>query len=152
MLTVTFRPMPSEFVLHAGNTLHRTVLKLTGNRVGATMGGMQVLSLTTTGRSSGQPRSVMLNIVLQQDDRIVLVASRGGDERHPDWYLNLRANPEVSVALPGAGSRAMRARVATAAERAELWPRVIERWSGYARYQTKTDRQIPLVILTPSGG
>jgi deazaflavin-dependent oxidoreductase (nitroreductase family) len=106
------------------NQLHRGALKLTGGRVGWRVGSMPVLELTTTGRRSGQSRSVMLTSPIQNDDVIVVVASRGGDDRHPDWFLNLRADPDVQVALAGAPKRAMRARVATPDERATLWPRV----------------------------
>jgi deazaflavin-dependent oxidoreductase (nitroreductase family) len=141
--------VPSNFALRAGNAMHRTVLKLTGNKVGTTMGGMQVLTLTTTGRKSGQQRSAMLNAALRQGETIVLVASRGGDDRHPDWYLNLRANPDVQVTFPGGEPRPMHARVATAEERAELWPQVTAAWKGYAKYQRKTDREIPLVLIEP---
>ena len=82
-------------------------------------------------------------------DALVIVASRGGDDAHPAWYLNLVDDPEVLVGAPGEQPRARRARVAGADERERLWPRVVSAYSGYAGYQRKTERQIPLVILDP---
>jgi deazaflavin-dependent oxidoreductase (nitroreductase family) len=76
------------------------------------------------------------------------VASFGGDDRHPAWYLNLRANPEVRVTIAGS-TRTMIARIATEEERAELWPQIISVFEGYARYQKRTERPIPVVVLEP---
>jgi deazaflavin-dependent oxidoreductase (nitroreductase family) len=78
----------------------------------------------------------------------VLVASKGGDDRNPDWYRNLTARPEVELTMDGR-HRPMRARTATAEERDELWPRVVAAYKGYAAYQRRTDRDIPLVICEP---
>lgn len=80
-----------------------------------------------------------------------MVASRGGDDSHPAWYLNLVDDPMVEVNFAGTGAGPMRARVADAAERAELWPLVTARHGVYAGYQRKTDREIPLVLLEPVG-
>ena len=113
---------------------------------------MPVLELTTTGRKSGQPRSVMLTSPVQLGDTIVIVASRGGDDHHPAWFLNLRDDPDVEVAFAGKQKRSMRARVATPQERAALWPRVTAAYKGYNSYQTRTDREIPLVLLEPADG
>ena len=110
---------------------------------------MPVLELTTTGRKSGQKRSVMLTSPIQEGDAIVVVASRGGDDVHPAWFLNLQADPDVEVSLKGAPAQTMTARVATADERARLWPQVAADFKNYADYQKKTDREIPLVLLTP---
>ena len=92
----------------------------------------------------------MLTSPVQEGDTVVIVASYGGDNRHPTWFLNLRANPDVEVTMKGR-TRKMKARVASAEERAELWPRVTEKYRGYASYQTRTDREIPLVLLEPRG-
>jgi deazaflavin-dependent oxidoreductase (nitroreductase family) len=129
------------------NLIHRAMLKLSAGRLGSKVGGMPVLELTTTGRKSGQPHTVMLTSPVQDGDAIVIVASRGGDDHHPAWFLNLRDHPEVKVAFAGAPTQSMHARVATPQERSTLWPRVTSRYQGYAGYQTKTDREIPLVIL-----
>src|SRR3954447_23911736 len=136
-------------MLKTVNTLHRVVVKLTGGRVGWKAGGMPVVELTTTGRKSGAPRTVMLTSPIQDGESIVVVASRGGDPQHPAWFLNLRDEPKVEVAFKGGAKRPMLARVATAEERAALWPRVVAGYKGYANYQTKTDREIPLVYLEP---
>jgi deazaflavin-dependent oxidoreductase (nitroreductase family) len=108
---------------------------------------MPVIELTTRGRKSGQSRVVMLTSPLQQADAIVVVASRGGDDQHPAWFLNLRDDPDVEVAFAGKPKERMRARVATPEEREALWPRVTDAYKRYADYQTKTDREIPLVLL-----
>ena len=141
--------MPSDFALKTMNSFHRGVLKLSGGRLGWQAAGMQVIDLTTTGRKSGQPRSVMLTSPLQEGSTIVVVASRGGDDTHPAWFLNLRDNPEVEVTIKGE-KRRMLAHVANAEQRARLWPLVTAKYKNYAGYQTKTDREIPLVLLEPA--
>ena len=144
--------MPSDLQLKAMNTIHRALLAISFGRLGWRAGGMPVLELTTTGRKSGQPRTVMLTSPVQEGDAIVIVASRGGDDQHPAWFLNLRDHPDVEVAFAGKPKRSMHARVATPEERAALWPRVTAGYKGYANYQTKTDREIPLVLLEPAHG
>jgi deazaflavin-dependent oxidoreductase (nitroreductase family) len=111
-----------------------------------------VVELTTTGRKSGQPRTVMLTSPVQEGDATVIVASRGGDDQPPAWFLNLRDHPEVTAAIGGQPKQAMRARIATPDERSALWPRVTAAYNGYASYQTKTERVIPLVLLEPAAG
>jgi deazaflavin-dependent oxidoreductase (nitroreductase family) len=143
--------MPSDALFKAMNTIHRGALKLTGGRVGWRASGMVVLELTTTGRKTGQPRTVMLTSPLQQGDTIVVVASRGGDDRHPSWFLNLREHPEVEVVMGGEPKRRMRAHEATPEERTELWPQITSKHRNYAGYQSKTTREIPLVLLEPAG-
>jgi deazaflavin-dependent oxidoreductase (nitroreductase family) len=142
--------MPSDFALKAMNTVHRGLLRLTGQRIGWNALRMPVLELTTVGRKSGQSRSVMLTSPLQEGDTVVVVASRGGDDHHPAWLLNVQANPEVEVSLRGGPKRPMRARVATAPERARLWPLVVADHKNYAGYQRRTSREIPLVLLEPA--
>ncbi|MFN2517784.1 MAG: nitroreductase/quinone reductase family protein [Jatrophihabitantaceae bacterium] len=142
--------MPHDSVLKFGNAVHRGLLKLSGGRVGWNLSNMPVLELTTTGRKSGQPRTVMLTSPLQEGDTLVVVASRGGDDKSPAWFLNLRDNPDVQVALKGKAKQRMRARVATAEERNRLWPRLTADHARYAGYQTKTAREIPLVLLEPA--
>ena len=132
------------------NLLHRTLLKLSLGDCGWTALKMPVLQLTTTGRRSGQPRSVMLTTPHGEGDVRVIIASRGGDHRHPDWFLNLRKNPAVTVTTKGSKDRPMLARIASDEERALIWPLVTEAFANYARYQEKTDRVIPLVFLEPA--
>jgi deazaflavin-dependent oxidoreductase (nitroreductase family) len=144
--------MPSDWQFKALNTVHQGLLKISGGRIGSRAGGMPVVELTTTGRKSGQPRTVILTSPLQEGDSIVVVGSRGGDDRHPAWVLNVQQNPDVDVKFAGKPKQRMRARVATPEERATLWPRVTASYKGYGNYQTKTDREIPLVLLeTPTG-
>lgn len=144
--------MPSDLVLKTMNTLHRGMLRLTGGRVGWDAASMPVVELTTIGRRSGRRHTVMLTSPLQEGDTWVLVASRGGDDRHPAWFLNLRDTPEVEAVVRGGERRPMRARVAGAEERAELWPRVTAAQPRYAGYQRRTRREIPLVVLEPVAG
>ncbi|MFD6400171.1 nitroreductase family deazaflavin-dependent oxidoreductase [Nocardia sp. NPDC060249] len=141
--------MPSDLQLKIMNRVHRTLLTVTGGRLGNSFFGMPSLQLTTIGRKSGEPRKVMLTAPIIDGDTIVVVASRGGDPTHPSWFVNLRDNPNVEVSLRNGPVRPMTAHVATSDERAALWPRVTEAYKGYADYQTKTTREIPLVLLTP---
>jgi deazaflavin-dependent oxidoreductase (nitroreductase family) len=141
--------MPSDLFFRGLNTVHRTVLKLSGGRLGWDVANMPVLELTTTGRKTGRPRTVVLTSPVRDGDAIVVVASRGGDNHHPAWFLNLRDNPDVEVALGREPKLPMRARVADPEERARLWPQVVAKYKGYGDYQTRTDREIPLVLLEP---
>ncbi|MEO9221447.1 MAG: nitroreductase/quinone reductase family protein [Mycobacteriaceae bacterium] len=141
--------MPSDIALKAMNAAHRVLLKVSGQRLGWKFSGMPALELTTTGRKSGQPRSVMLTAPLREGAAYVVVASRGGDDKAPAWLHNLRANPEVQVALQGKPKQPMHARVASAEERARMWPLIANKYKNYAGYQRKTTREIPLVLLEP---
>jgi deazaflavin-dependent oxidoreductase (nitroreductase family) len=107
--------------------------------------GSTVLLLTTTGRKSGEPRTKPL-IYAADGDRYVIVASRGGAPKHPSWYLNLQKTPEVEVQVKDEVFHA-RARTAEGAERERLWTKVNEVWPHYAEYATRTDREIPVVVL-----
>ena len=141
--------MPADVILKTMNTVHRALLRATGNRLGASLAGMPSLELTTIGRKSGTPRSVMLTSPLQEGDAYVVVASRGGDDIHPAWFLNLRDNPAVEVTVVGQPKRDMHARVASAEERARMWPIIADKYRNYAGYQKRTKREIPLVLLEP---
>ena len=143
--------MPSDLVLKTMNGVHRTILKLSGGRFGWEASNMPVLELTTTGRKSGQPRAVMLTSPLQEGSTVVIVASRGGDDQNPAWFLNLRDDPHVEVSLKGAPKQPMTARVATAEERARMWPKIVADHKNYGGYQKRTEREIPLVLLEPAG-
>ena len=107
--------------------------------------GVPTLALTTTGRRSGKLHRTML-IYGQDGDRYIVVASNGGAHEHPQWYRNLQANPEVQVQV-GAERFPARARTATGDERSRLWKLMAEIWPAYNQYQTKTSREIPVVIL-----
>ena len=140
--------MPSDFMFKAINCVHRAVFKASGGKLVNKGAGMPVLVLTTTGRQSGQARSTMLTSPLQFDGKVVIVASRGGSDRNPDWLLNLQANPKVEVEMDGS-KRAMTAHIAEVAEKADLWPKIIGPHPHYGGYQKKTERDIPVVVLAP---
>jgi deazaflavin-dependent oxidoreductase (nitroreductase family) len=139
---------PPEALLKFANVAHKTLLKVSGGKLGWKMGKMPVVELTTIGRKSGEKRTIMLTAPIVDGDDVVLVASKGGADSHPAWYLNLQAQPEVDIVM-GGKARAMRARTADAEERKVLWPQITSTYKGYAGYQTKTDREIPVVILEP---
>jgi deazaflavin-dependent oxidoreductase (nitroreductase family) len=143
--------VPADLVMKATNAVHRALIRVAPRRFGHEALGMPVLELTTTGRLSGRPRSVMLTSPVREGDAIVVVASRGGDDRHPDWLLNLRAEPNVEVALRNGPRRPMTARVADAAERERLWKEITALQPRYAAYQRRTSREIPVVLLRPTG-
>lgn len=136
------------FMHRALNRFHRGVLALSRGRIGWKLGSMPVVELHTSGRATGERRSVMLTAPLHDGDRYVLVASRGGYPRHPQWYLNLVEDPDVEMTVRG-WTVPMRAHTATARERADLWPSIVAAYPGYARYQQKTTREIPVVICEP---
>lgn len=141
--------MASALVMKTMNTVHRSLMKVTGGKVGWTAGKMPVIELTTTGRKSGQQRSTMLTTPWSDGDKLAIVASAGGNDAHPAWYLNLEADPAVSVRTED-GSRSMTARTVSGDERADLWSHISTNYDNYAGYQTKTDREIPIVVLEPA--
>ena len=137
-----------DFWLRALSHAHGLLVRTTGWRLGAGIVGMPVVLLVTTGRRSGRRRRVVLSSPVVDGARVVLVASRGGDDRDPEWYRNLVAHPSVELTVGGVARR-MRAKTADVGERAELWPRVVAAYDGYAAYQRRTTREIPLVICEP---
>ena len=129
--------------------LHRQIFTATKGRIGGKAFGMPVLKLSTIGRRSGAVRTTMLTSPVQEGEDVIIIASYGGDNRHPTWFLNLRDNPEVEITMQGR-TRKMKARIATPEEKEALWPRVTAKYKGYAAYQRRTDRDIPVVILSPA--
>lgn len=131
--------------------LHRFILRVTGHRVGRRLGVMPVIELGTIGRRSGEPRTALLTVAArdEQSGTLVVIASRGGDDSQPAWYLNLVAEPRVTIAAPGEHPRPYRARTATPDERARWWPEAVRSYRGYAQYQRRTRREIPVVLLEP---
>jgi deazaflavin-dependent oxidoreductase (nitroreductase family) len=138
---------PKHIMQHLVTQLHVRVYQLTGGKLGGRIGHAEHIVLTTTGRKSGARRTTPLTVTVD-GDRLVLVASNGGAARHPDWYLNLTANPDVLVQR-GARQVPMRARTATPDERPQLWSKVVATYQGYDGYQRKTSREIPLVVCEP---
>ena len=127
---------------------HRGLYDVTKGRLGGSVANMPVLKLTTIGRRSGEKRITVLTSPIHDGDKVVIIASFGGDDRHPAWYLNLQANPEADIEMTGK-TRAMIARVAQGEERSALWKQTVAAYKGYASYQLKTSREIPIVILEP---
>mgnify|MGYP001269422275 FL=1 len=140
---------PSIFQLKAMNFIHRMLIRLSFGRAGWNAAKMPVIKLTTTGRKSGLPRSVMLTSPYKENDSLIIVASKGGSDTPPDWLLNLKKEPDVEVSIQGAPHVAMRAEVVDENERNRLWPVITKDYSNYGDYQTKTSRVIPLIFLRP---
>jgi F420H(2)-dependent quinone reductase len=127
--------------------LHSSIYRASDGRIWGTMFGGPILLLNTTGRKSGQRRTTPLMYASDGDD-FILIASNGGAPNHPAWYLNLKANPEATVEV---GDREVRVRAEEAhqEEKARLWQKMVEVYSGYDGYQRKTEREIPLLVLHP---
>src|SRR5438477_12773132 len=119
----------------------------TGGREGAVLEGRPTVILTTRGRRSGKLRKSPLMRV-EHDGKYAVLGSMGGAPKHPVWYLNLIADPHVTL-QDGATARDYVAHTATPEERCEWWPRATAAWPPYDEYQAKTDREIPVVILEP---
>jgi deazaflavin-dependent oxidoreductase (nitroreductase family) len=130
------------------NLTHKAVLRATGGRWPTNLFGMPGVELQTIGRKSGEPRTTMLTTPVHDEGRVVLIASKGGDQRDPQWYLNLVANADVEVTMNGE-TRAMRARTASPDEKAAMWPDIVAVYKGYDSYQKKAGREIPVVICEP---
>lgn len=144
-MSATDRMWPVLTQLMKGHTI---VYRATGGRIGHRFpGAPPSLLLDHVGAKSATKRTTPLTYV-RDGDNFVLVASKGGHPKHPAWFHNLRANPDVTIQV-GSERKAVRARVATPEERARLWPKVVAAYSGYAGYQERTEREIPLVILEP---
>jgi deazaflavin-dependent oxidoreductase (nitroreductase family) len=131
------------------SALHRALYLVTGGRVGRRLVDNDILLLTTRGRGTGRGHTVPL-LYLRDRDRLVVIASYGGRDRHPQWYLNLVADPSV-IAQIGGKRVSLLARTANQGEREAWWPRVVAAYSDYAVYQGRTDREIPVVMLEPAG-
>ncbi|MBM7366061.1 nitroreductase family deazaflavin-dependent oxidoreductase [Gordonia hydrophobica] len=143
-------------IIKAGSRLNTRMYRLTRGKLGGTwrVGAAlrkptPVCLLTTIGRKSGQERTVPL-LYLRDGDAIVVVASQGGLPKNPAWYHNVRAEPNVRIQTGGV-DRPFRARIADAAERADLWPRLVELYADFDTYAAWTDREIPVVICEPAG-
>jgi deazaflavin-dependent oxidoreductase (nitroreductase family) len=143
---------PSQSLTDIGfkalNRVHRTIVHASGGRVGGSAFGMLAVELHTIGRKSGLCRSTMLTAPVVDGDQIVLVASKGGDDRDPEWYRNIVAHPDIELTIAGE-RKPMRARIATPEERAELWPRVVMAYRPYDGYRRRAKRDIPLVVCEP---
>jgi F420H(2)-dependent quinone reductase len=131
--------------------LHTIAYRATRGVIGHRVpGAPPMLLLDHVGAKSGTKRTIPL-VYIEDGKDVVLVASKGGFPRNPAWYHNLRANPDTTVQI-GAEHRKVHARVATPMERERLWPMAVQTYSGYAGYQKRTDREIPLIVLEPRSG
>ncbi|MEE6176982.1 nitroreductase family deazaflavin-dependent oxidoreductase [Mycobacterium sp. 050134] len=139
-------PMTGLFIkwMSRANTWMYRVSK---GRWGGTFQKSPVALLTTTGRKTGQPRVSPL-LYLREGNRVILVASQGGRDKHPLWYLNLKANPNVSVQIKDEVLH-LQARDATTQERAQYWPKLVAMYPSFDDYQSWTERVIPVIICDP---
>jgi deazaflavin-dependent oxidoreductase (nitroreductase family) len=128
--------------------LHAVVYRATGGLIGRRLVRNDMLLLTTTGRRSGRRHTVPL-LYLTEDTSLLVVASYGGRHHDPDWLHNLRADPHAAVQV-GRRRLPVVGRVARPDEHRRLWPRVVHAYDGYAVYQSRTDRVIPIVLLEPA--
>ena len=135
-------------VIRAMSALNTWVYRLSGGRIGGRfLRGAPVLLLTTVGRRTGRARTTPL-LYLKDGENLLIVASQGGLPTHPVWFLNLEAHPDVEIQI-GSERRAMRARRASAPEKATLWPKLTAMYRDFDDYQARTERDIPVVILSP---
>ncbi|HEU4915524.1 MAG TPA: nitroreductase family deazaflavin-dependent oxidoreductase [Acidimicrobiia bacterium] len=130
------------------SAVHRSLYRLTGGRIGRRLVGNNMLLLTTRGRKTGAPHTVPL-LYLRDEETMAVIASYGGRDHHPEWYLNLLDDPSVAAQT---GDRTVRltARTASGVERATWWPRAVATYQDYAVYQSRTRREIPIVLLEPA--
>lgn len=138
------RPMRDRTAKHL-STVHTFFYRVTGGRIGRRLVDNDMLLLTTTGRTSGKDHTVPL-LYLEAGHALVVIASWGGRPNQPHWYLNLLRNPQATVQTSGRRFTVV-ARAASDEERRTWWPRIIDAYDGYAVYQSRTTREIPVVIL-----
>ena len=139
--------MPNRFFIRCVSATHEFWYRLTGGAIGGRFGRAPILLLTTKGRRSGKERTTPL-LYYRDGENLVIIASNGGDDRHPAWWLNLRDMPEARVQV-GRQEMAVRAEKAGPEEKARLWPLLTEMYPQYDAYQKQTKRDIPVVVLTP---
>jgi deazaflavin-dependent oxidoreductase (nitroreductase family) len=143
-------PSTSRFwkVFNAGTRLNVVLYRASKGRIGGRIKQLPILLLHHVGAKSGTARVSPL-LYLDDGDKLVIVASKGGTDKNPAWFHNLLAHPETEVELKRGERRHVRARRASDEERSAYWPRLVERYSDYADYQRYTDRPIPVVVLEP---
>jgi F420H(2)-dependent quinone reductase len=144
------RPLAVRLATHYLGALHRVLYRASGGRIGSQIWGLPIVLLTTTGRASGRQRTVPL-CALRKDEGYVVIASYGGLDRPPSWWLNLQRDPHATVQV-GRATRKVLARETTGDERAQLWAEVTTIAPGYLGYARRTSRTIPVVLLEPATG
>ena len=134
-------------LMKAIGRIHLALYRLTGGALGSRLAGRPMLLLRTTGRKTGKLRTTPLQY-LEDGENMVVVASNGGNPRHPAWWFNLDKTPEAEAQV-GKVTRRVRAETASEEERSRLWPLLVETYGGYQDYQEGVERTIPVVILRP---
>ncbi len=132
------------------NLLHRSLFTATRGKLGGKVMGMEAVVLTTTGRKTGEKRQTMLTAPITEGEKVFLVASWGGGPKHPMWFLNLQADPNVTITRNGTDTKNYVGRILSHEEKEAIWPRITDSYKGYAGYQEKTDRDIPVIEFTPA--
>jgi deazaflavin-dependent oxidoreductase (nitroreductase family) len=147
---IAMSAMGARLLTHIMHHLDQLVLRLSNGRFSAAtlLTGLQILSLTTIGAKSGQPRTVPLVAIPYGEDRLIIIASNWGQAKHPAWYYNILAQPQVTVTRDGR-SQTYLAHETTGAERDACWQTALQTYPGYAAYKQRTKRQIPVIMLTP---
>lgn len=130
--------------------LDKLVLRLSNGRSTAAslLTGLPILALTTTGAKSGLPRTMPLVAIPHRDGQLIVIASNWGQQKHPAWYYNILAHPQVTVTRDGR-SQPYLARETEGAEREACWQTAVQTYPGYTAYKQRTTRQIPVILLTP---
>ena len=150
------RPIPAaavpiiKGVMHVMTRVHVWIYRLTEGRVGKTFAGSPCCLVVMTGHKTGERRTIPL-IYIPDGDDVILVASQGGMEKHPGWYWNLKAHPNVEIIAEGR-TREMVARQADDAEKARRWSKAVAVYPDFDQYQARTDRDIPLFVCSPRDG
>jgi deazaflavin-dependent oxidoreductase (nitroreductase family) len=127
--------------------LYTFLYRLSGGAIGGKMMGMPVLLLNSTGRKTGKQRTTPVSY-FRDGDSYVVTASNGGADRHPGWFYNLRSNPEMTIQVMAENLKVV-AEQASPEERSRLWAKLIQLAPGFAQYQQKSSREIPMFILRP---
>lgn len=136
-----------KWFIRATSAVHKGAFKLSRGRLGSKFRGAPVVLLTTTGRKTGKDRTWPL-LAVKRGDAYVLAASFAGHDRHPGWYLNIEANPEVTIIDRGRKVRG-KARITTDPERSTLYQHFVDVMGTYGEYAKATDREIPVVVVEP---
>jgi deazaflavin-dependent oxidoreductase (nitroreductase family) len=126
---------------------HTFVYRATGGKLGSSIRGVPIVLLTTTGRSSGRPRTTPLQSI-EDGENIIVIASNGGHKVDPQWWLNLKSDPEASLRIGGRDQR-VHGEEAVGDERERLWAKALKQFPNYAGYEKTAERQLPIVILSP---
>ncbi len=137
----------NPFLMKTIGRIHRGLYRLSGGALGGRLAGNPMLLLTTTGRKTGKFRTTPL-LYIQDGDNMVVVASNGGNARHPAWWLNIDEDPSATVQV-GKETKRVRAETVSAEEKKRLWPLILEANAGYQGYEDETERTIPVVVLRP---